>query len=219
FIRSTFTSNGGGIYLLNNVAAPSYVPNRFIESTLSAVGSYGLYLRGFHGANPAGLGVWVVSNLMISVTSEGGVGFYFGRNNGGILTARLADSAIHGSGRACHLFPGGGGNAGDDTAVILRCRFTAGSPNGSANSTNEVVRFVSVRSTYARLDDAVLRNGFGGVALVPGQRARLTMVNCAVVDHSDYGALLDSGSNYDERLHATNCTFSTIGSRGNCVRR
>ncbi|MCX7590459.1 MAG: hypothetical protein N2255_02415 [Kiritimatiellae bacterium] len=209
FVRSTFNSNGGGFYLLNNDPSPSGVPNRFENIRLTAVGPHGIYLYGHHGADNQWH--WLVSNCVVKVTGDGAVGLYIGRNNGGVLRAVVSDSIIHGTGRACVFYPGGGGNAGNDEVEIRRCVLSAGSNDGLLNSTNEVALFDSYKGVTVRMYETLVKNGRGGINLDPGQYAYFTMVNSAVTDQSIYGVRLDSGGNYGERLHATNCTFSALG--------
>lgn len=215
-LHSTVASLGRGVVLNNRDFSPSDARSLVADSQIVAVDLHGLYLYGWHyGGSDAGVTDFVISNSTITASGADSVGVHFNPYNGGALDIQILDgSRLYGKGQAL-LLNGGGGNRGNDTLLVRQSVFSAGAADGGDNSTNAVVLLDSAKGMTASFDRALARNGAVGINLDPGSAAYLYMVNCAITDLTGYGARLDSGGSYVERLYATNCTFSAIG--GACL--
>lgn len=209
FVRSTIASSGGGINLNNNDFSPGGRGVLIADSTVIAGTLPGVFLSGWHGTpQDGGIPELVITNAVVVSTNEIGISALF--SNGGAIDALLFDSELHGGDSAFRIL-GGGGNRGSDTLGAWRTGFAAGDVGGGRNSTNDVV---SIRSYYfcgVTMDRCTVRNGRGGVNLSPGFGPTLSMVNSVVTDQDAFGVRLDGGVNSNERLFATNATFSFLG--------
>ena len=209
-------------------SAVSFNADRFTNSPPSVVQNSTFMSR---GANSFGLifNGWmiqvldaapdvIVSNVTIAATNSGGVGLSFYPNNYGAMNVLFANSTINGRQSAVALLQTGNGQT--------RTRFTslnnvlsAGSLDGSIQSTNPVVPFQVTDASTLTVNQTLIRNGAGGIAVNPVNYANGTymyLANSIITKQSGFGLSVNaSQANYNRAygttVVATNCTFSNLG--------